>query len=207
MEQELTKRQGEILSFLKRFLKKRGYPPTIREICTRFGFQSPRGAKKHLDALEKKGVIRRSPGSSRAIEIAGMKVPETVSVPILGSIPAGPLNLAVEEVEGEMAIDRSLAKGRGLFLLRVTGESMIGAHILDGDYALIRPQKNAENGEIVAVRIGDTATLKRFYRTGKTVRLQPENPAMEPILLQGDGENEDAVIVGKVLTIIRSIGK
>ena len=138
MEQGLTKRQGEVLSFLKNFLRKRGYPPTIREICTRFGFQSPRGAKKHLDALEKKGAIRRSPGSSRAIEISGMKVPETVSVPILGRIPAGPPGLAVEEIEGEMEIDRSLAGGEGLFLLKVTGESMIGAHILDGDYALDR---------------------------------------------------------------------
>ena len=204
MPRELTPRQGEILDYLKDFIRNRGYPPTVREISAHFGFQGPGGAKKHLDALERKRAIRRSAGSSRAIEITGMRMPETVRLPILGSIPAGSPNLALEEVEGEMEVDRSLARGEGLFLLKVSGESMTGAHILDGDYALIRPQKNAENGEIVAVRIGEAATLKRFYKRRKTVRLQPENPAMEPILLKGD--EEDITIVGKVLAIIRPLG-
>jgi len=205
MPSELTHRQGEVLAFLKDFLRKRGYPPTVREISDHFGFHGHHAAKKHLDALEKKGMIRRSPGSSRAIEIHGAKAPETVSVPILGRIPAGAPGLAVEDIEGEMEIDRTLARGKGLFLLRVTGESMIGAHILDGDYALIRPQRSAENGEIVAVRIGETATLKRFYKKGKTVRLQPENPAMEPILLKENGE--EVAVVGKVMAIIRTFKK
>ena len=205
MERELTARQREVLVFLKAFLRKRGYPPTIREISSHFGFQGPQGARKHLDALERKGMIHRDPGSSRAIGIPGMKMPETVRLPILGRIPAGDPGLALEEVQGELEVDRSLARGENLFLLKVTGESMIGAHILDGDYALIRPQSRAENGEIVAVRIGDSATLKRFYREGKVVRLQPENPDMEPIFLKGDGE--EVAIVGKVLAVIRPLGK
>lgn len=205
MPQELTPRQGEVLAFLKDFLKKRGYPPTVREIAAHFGFHGHQAAKKHLDALERKGMIRRTAGNSRAIEISGTRPQETMRVPILGRIPAGAPGLAVEDIQGEMEIDCSLARGKGLFLLKVTGESMIGAHILDGDYALIRPQRSAENGEIVAVRIGDTATLKRFYKKGKTVRLQPENPAMEPILLkEGD---EEVTIAGKVIAIIRSLKK
>jgi repressor LexA len=203
MREKLTPRQQEVFDFLKEFVNRRGYPPTIREIAGHFGMGGPRAVQKHLSSLERKGMIRRIPGNSRAIELAGMKRPDTVSVPLLGRIPAGPLDLAIEEREGEMEVDRALARGEGLFLLKVMGESMIGAHILDGDYALIRSQATAANGEIVAVRVGYTATLKRFYREGQTVRLQPENPFMEPIILQEEGDEEVAVI-GKVLAVIRS---
>ncbi len=123
-------------------------------------------------------------------------------MPILGRIPAGPLDLAIEEREGEMILDATLARGEGLFLLKVVGESMIGAHILNGDYALIRRQPTVENGEIAAVRVGETATLKRFYREGDVLRLQPENPTMDPIRIRAGGEGDMAVL-GKVIAVIR----
>ncbi len=203
MAKELTERQKQVFAFLQEFFQSRGYPPTLREIAGHFGLRGVRGVQKHLKSLERKGMIRRVPGNSRAMEILGLPRRGSVSVPIIGRIPAGSLDLAVEEREGEMEIDASLARGEGLFLLKVQGESMIGAHIVDGDYALIRPQPIAENGEIVAVRVGETATLKRFYREGETLRLQPENPAMEPILIHGK-EEEDVAIVGKLVAVIRS---
>lgn len=202
VEGKLTDRQRNILQFLGKFSREKGYPPTVREIASFFGFSSLRGVQKHLAALQDKGMIRRQPGRSRAIEIVSMTPADSLRVPILGRIPAGPFDLALEDEEGAMEIDRSLARGEGLFFLKVTGNSMVGAHIVDGDYALIRWQSTAENGDIVAVRIGEEATLKRFYKEGRTVRLQPENPEMDPIFIR---EEEDLAIVGKVLAVVRSI--
>jgi len=203
MGRKLTERQIKVLEFIKNFIQSQGYPPTVREIAAHFGLRGPGGVQKHLRSLERKGMIRRSSGISRAIAVLGGEGAQSRSVPILGRIPAGSLDLAIEEWEGEMMIDATLARGEGLFLLKVQGESMIDAHILDGDYALIRPQRTAENGEIVAVRVGETATLKRFYREGETLRLQPENPAMEPILIR-EGGGDDVAIVGRVVAVIRS---
>lgn len=203
MKRKLTDRQAEILTFIGNYCTDHGYPPTVREIASFFGFKGVRAAHKHLTALSKKGFIRRRPGRPRAIEIVGPSVRPTAMVPVLGTIPAGPLDLAWEEREGEMEVDGLLRNRRDLFMLRVKGESMVGAHIADGDFALIQLQNTAENGDIVAVRIGEEATLKRFYREGDTIRLQPENPDVEAIVLSAN--DEDLAIMGKVRRIIRSL--
>ncbi len=203
MNRKMTDRQEEILTFIETFCADHGYPPTVREIASFFDFRSVRAAHKHVTALVKKGFIRRRPGQPRGIEIVQPPGSLKPSVPVLGTIAAGPLNLAWEEREGELEIDGLPGDGRGFFMLRVKGESMVGAHIADGDYALIQLQNTAENGDIVAVRIGEEATLKRFYREGDTIRLQPENPDMEAIVVTE--HDDDLVIMGKVRRIIRRL--
>jgi repressor LexA len=150
----LTVRQREVLSFLIRFIEEKGYPPTVREIALYFGLKGPRSPKKRLDALEEKGYIRRKPGKSRAIEVAGGP-PSRPSqlVPLVGKVRAGRPSLALEDLEGTLALDRSLARGDETFFLRVKGDSMIGDHIKDGDLALIYPQSMVENREIAVVLI------------------------------------------------------
>jgi repressor LexA len=201
---KLTARQREVLSFLIRFLTRRGYPPTVREIARHFGLKGPRSPKKRLDALEEKGYIRRRPGRSRAIEVVGVS-PSLSSrlVPLVGRVRAGDPSLAFEDFEGEIALDRSLAGGDETFFLRVRGDSMIGEHIKDGDLALIHPQSAVGNGEIAVVLMDDEATLKRVYREEDALRLQPSNPAMKPIIVGG---NEGRItIVGKVIGIYRKV--
>ncbi len=203
-EKKLTVRQREILSFLIQFTSERGYPPTVREIAQHFGLKGPRSPKKRLDALEEKGYIRRGPGKSRAIEVMGA-FPSGSSrlVPLVGKVRAGTPSLALEDLEGTLALDRSLAGGEGTFFLRVKGESMIGDHIQDGDLALVYPQSMVENGEIAVVLIDDEATLKRVYKEGDALRLQPSNPSMKPIIVRmGEGR---VTIVGKVIGIFRKV--
>lgn len=201
---KLTPRQQQVLSFLIRFLRERGYPPTVREIARHFGLKGPRSPKKRLDALEEKGYIRRRPGKSRAIEVMG--IPPSGSyrlIPLVGKVWAGGPSLAFEDLEGEIALDRSLAGDDETFFLRVKGESMIGEGINDGDLALVSPQSVVENGEIAVVLIDDEATVKRVYRDGETLRLQPANPTMEPIVVE---RGEDRVtIVGKVVGMFRKV--
>lgn len=200
MTETLTKRQERVLAFLIRHIDAKGYPPTVREIASHLGISGPKGAKKFLDILERKGYIRRLSGSSRAIEVLYPSRQEGYMAPIVGRIRAGAPVLAVENLEGEIAVDPSLTKGKEAFFLRVEGESMIDAHIQDGDYALIRPQPTAENGEIVAVLIDEEATLKRFYREKDRIRLEPANPAMRPIIVT---KEKGAVVLGKVIAIFR----
>ena len=203
-KRKLTARQREILSFLIRFLNERGYPPTVREIALHFGLKGPRSPKKRLDALEEKGYIRRRPGKSRAIEVMGVSPSRSFRlVPLVGKVHAGDPSLALEDLEDNLALDRSLAKGDETFFLRVKGDSMIGDHIKDGDLALVQPQSVADNREISVVLIDDEATLKRVYREGDTLRLQPSNPTMEPIIV-GMGEGR-VTIVGKVIGIFRKV--
>jgi repressor LexA len=158
----------------------------------------------HLQAIEKKGYLRRREGSSRGIvltEKAG-RSEKLVSLPIVGTVHAGLPQPAVEGIEGYCGVSPEWVKGDGCFFLKVKGDSMIEAHILDGDLALIRPQPTAENGEIVVALIDGAATLKRFYHEGDHIRLQPENRQMQPILIH---ENDaETVIVGKLLKTIRS---
>lgn len=206
MSQELTDRQAEILSFIEHFCADQGYPPTVREIASFFRFKGVRAAHKHLTALVRKGFVRRRRGQPRAIEVLSRRGKGQRGVPVLGTIPAGPLNLACEEpIDGREGVEAEdiFPNGRALFMLKVQGESMVGAHIADGDYAVIQVQDTAENGDIVAVRVGDEATLKRFYREGDTIRLQPENPDMAAIVVTE--EDEDLVIMGKVRHIIRRL--
>jgi repressor LexA len=203
-KKKLTARQRQVLSYLVRFLKERGYPPTVREIARHFGLKGPRSPKKRLDALEKKGYIRRRPGKSRAIEVTGISPSGSYRlVPLVGKVRAGDPSLAYEDFEGEVALDRSLAGGDETFFLRVKGDSMIGEGIKDGDLALVSPRSVVENGEIAVVLIDDEATLKRVFRDGESLRLQPANPAMEPVVVaRGEGR---VTIVGKVVGIFRKV--
>jgi repressor LexA len=197
----LTSRQQEVLDYVTRHIEERGYPPTLREISRHIKTSGTISAQKHLEALERKGYIRRIAGSSRGIELVHSA--RSTSLPIVGTVQAGLPQLAVENIEGYCAIDASWVKNERCFILRVKGDSMVEAHILNGDLALIRPQQVARNGEIVVALIDGEATLKRFYREKDgSIRLQPENQALMPIIIR-EGEAE-AVILGKLLRTVRS---
>ena len=202
--ENLTKRQQQVLDFVTRCIDTLGAPPTLREISAHIGTRGTVTALHHLQAIEKKGYLRRREGSSRGIVLTGKagKSEVLVSIPIVGTVSAGLPQPAVESIEGYCAISTEWVKGDGCFFLKVRGDSMIDAHIMDGDLALIRPQPTAENGEIVVALIDGAATLKRFYHEGDHIRLQPENRQMKPILIH---ENDaETVIVGKLLKTIRS---
>lgn len=207
MRPELTERQRGVLGFIQDQIREEGYPPTVREIASFFRMKGPKGAHKHLAALEKKGCLTRTPGCSRAIRLAEQlrasaiaTVPSVVSLPLIGQVRAGTPVLAEENIEGHVAVDRSLVPGQGAFLLRVQGESMTGAGILPGDMAAVRPQRTAENGEIVVALVDGEATVKRFYKDRDAVRLVPQNPSMRPIIVRGEVR-----IVGKVVAILRRL--
>ena len=202
MPADLTERQKSVFSFLKDFLKKKGYPPTVREIAGHFKMAGPKGAKKHLDRLAAKGYIKKLPGCSRAIEIL-TDSPFTPArlLPIVGRVRAGSPILAEEQVEGHLAVDEDLAPWKEAFLLHVTGDSMVQAGIFDGDYVLVKPQSTAENGEIVVALIGEEATVKRFYRDRDHIRLEPANDRLKPLVITKlSGEFR---ILGKVVGLIR----
>lgn len=200
----LTERQQEILDFIKHAIKEQGFPPTLREIGKAFGIRSTKGVNDHLAALERKGKIRRHAELSRGIEVIGM-VPaaaEVDQIPLVGRIAAGSPVLASENIEDTFSLDKGLAHG-GTFMLAVEGNSMIDAHICDGDYILVRPQEDANDGEIVAVMVDEEATVKRLYRNGRRVRLVPENAAMSAIEI--DPAASDVRILGKVVGVFRGL--
>jgi repressor LexA len=203
INKDLTETQQKVFDFLKNFLRKKGYPPTLREVASHFGLKGPRGPQKTLQILERKGYLRKTPGDSRAIEILG--VPplrgQTLSLPIVGRVTAGEPILAIENIEGYVNLDRTLVSSENVFLLRVEGDSMIEAHIQDGDFALVQPQSHAENGEIVVALVDDEATIKRIFKQRDFIRLEPANPKMEPIVIK-KGEKKVS-IVGKVVGIFR----
>jgi len=202
MARQLTRRQEAIFAFITRYVEQHGYPPAIREIGPAFGIKSLRGVTIHLDALERKGHIRRE-STSRSIQVL---MPDEsrdsyVRLPILGAIAAGAPLLAQENIEGEMAVPRRMIGGaEGAFLLRVKGDSMVDAHILDGDVVVIRPQQTAENGEVVAALLGDEATVKRFRTEGEESALVPANSAYQPMPLRG----RDVRLIGKVIGLLRT---
>jgi len=205
MEDVLTLRQKKVLNFLKSYTLKKGFPPTLREIAFNFGLKGPRAPQKTLVILERKGFIRRVPGGSRAIEVRDIMpdLGKTLSVPIIGRVRAGEPILAVENIEGFLNLDRNLASSGDVFLLRVQGDSMIEAHIEDGDFALVKSQSDAENGEIVVALIEDEATIKRIFKKRDLIRLEPANSTMEPIVVKkGD---KKVAIVGKVIGIFRKL--
>jgi len=203
--EQLSAKQARVLDFIKSSLQQTGYPPTVREIADRLGLAGPNSAKKFLDILERKGFIRRAAGCSRAIEIIGAALsPGLRSLPVVGAIRAGEPVLAFENIKEHVAVDPSFARGEGLFCLRVQGDSMVEAHIMDGDLALIRPQQEVASGDIAAVLLGDEATLKYFFKEKTAVRLQPANPAYEPIVIK----QKDAAqvrIIGKVVGVMRKM--
>jgi repressor LexA len=207
---ELTGRQREIWSFLVDYLDRHGYPPTVREIGEAVGLASPSTVHAHLANLERAGLLRRDPTKPRALELvgrvkgsakdgeAGAELPK---LPLLGQIAAGGPLLAEENVEDEIAVPETL---RGDFLLRVKGESMVEAGILDGDVVVVRRAQDARDGEIVVALAGDDetadeATVKRFFRESGRIRLQPENAALEPIYPR------HVQILGKVVGVFREL--
>lgn len=203
---EMTSRQQDVLSFIRAFSTKHGLPPTVREIGDRFKI-TPRAAFDHLRALERKGMLQRRPSAgrtSRALVIteAASSKPEYRSIPVLGRIAAGTPLLAEENREGELAIAASSLPGHpeDLFALRVHGDSMIDAHICDGDLILVRRQDSAQPNDIVAAMIDGEATVKRFARDGHRIVLKPQHPTMAPIVVD---DTQDFRILGKFVGLLR----
>jgi repressor LexA len=206
----LTERQGEILKFIILNKEKFGYPPSIPEIQRKFSFKSPNAVQDHLEALERKGYISRHAHKARGIEILVHTASNennrnnALQIPIVGEISAGRPILAQENIEGTIVIDKSIIKNsNGNFALRVKGDSMINAGILDGDYVIVSQQPDAEQGDIIVALIEDEATIKRFYKEKNRIRLQPENDTMEPIIIKTDENN--VRIIGKIKGVIRKI--
>lgn len=199
---ELTERQREILDFIKREIRTRGYPPSVREIGEAIGLSSSSTVHGHLARLEEKGLIRRDPTKPRAIEVHDhdSAVPyfgRVINVPVVGRVTAGQPILAVENIEETFPLPVEFARDDSTFLLIVRGESMIEAGIFDGDYVLVRQQQSAENGDIVVALIEDEATVKRFFKENGHFRLQPENRYMEAIIVP------DVTVLGKVIGLFR----
>jgi repressor LexA len=202
VRKSLTKKQDRIFGFVRKHVQDIGYPPTVREIGMAFGI-SEKGAHDHLNAIEKKGYIRRIPKKPRAIEIlefVPQKLPQTaVEVPIVGRVAAGEPILASENVEGTLPVPREVVKEDTCFALRVNGKSMIEAGIFEGDLVIVRSQNYADTGDIVVALLDEEATVKRFFRDGNRIRLQPENSVMSPIIV------DDAQILGKVVGLFRKM--
>jgi len=204
MYPDLSQRQTKILEFIKAQIRKKGYPPAVREIGEAVGLLSSSTVHGHLQTLEDKGYIRRDPTKPRAIEILDsssetLDIQKVVQVPIVGHVTAGQPITAIENIEGTFPLSADFVRQDDMFMLRVQGESMIEAGILDGDFIIVRQQNEARNGEIVVALIGDEATIKRFFKERTLIRLQPENSAMEPIYSQ------DVSILGKVVGVFRTL--
>jgi repressor LexA len=206
----LTGRQQEIWQFLTEYVGRHGYPPTVREIGESVGLASPSTVHAHLANLERAGYLRRDPTKPRALELLRDRgqteavADDVHKLPLVGSIAAGAPLLAEENIEDYLAVPEPLSRGGEEFLLRIRGDSMINAGILDGDIVVVRRSQDARNGEIVAALVGDDesaneATVKRFFREGSRVRLQPENDALEPIY------SPYVQILGKVVGVFRSL--
>lgn len=203
---DLSKRQQEIYDFIGTYLAKHGYPPTVREIGEAVGLASPSTVHAHLANLERAGLLKRDPTKPRAVELVGRErreaPPATLDkLPLLGQIAAGGPLLAEQDIEDHLAVPETL---RGDFLLRVKGDSMINAGILDGDIVVVQRAQDARNGEIVVALAGDDesadeATVKRFFRESGRVRLQPENDTLEPIY------SAHVQILGRVTGVFRSL--
>ena len=202
MRKKLTKRQQDVLDFIIKYTRDSGYPPTVREMADAFHISS-KGAYDHLIAVEKKGYIRRDPAKPRAIELLdfvhGGSHEPIVDIPVVGRVAAGEPLLATQNIERTISLSSDMVRTEEPFALKVKGDSMIGAGILEGDYVIVKQQKDAQQGDIVVALIGDEATVKRFYKNNDHVKLQPENPVMEPIIVR------DVTIMGKVVGLFREI--
>lgn len=203
MYDDLSTRQVDILEYIKHAVRTNGYPPSVREIGEAVGLSSSSTVHGHLNVLEQKGYLRRNPLKPRAIEITDGTNPigtykEIVNIPILGRVTAGQPILAVENIEDNFPIPQSFLQAKSdLFILVVSGDSMIEAGILDGDYVIVEKVSNAVNGDIVAALIDDEATIKRFFKESGQIRLQPENRFMDAIIVK------DVKILGKVIGLFR----
>lgn len=201
MEQTLTAKQQQILDFIKKSLREKGYPPSVRELCVAVNLSSTSTVHSHLNTLEKKGFIRRDPSKPRTIEVLDEEVnwleDHVDAVPVIGKVTAGVPILAVENIEEYFPLPKQLTRHEDTFMLNVKGTSMINAGIFDGDQIIVRKQESAHNGDIVVAMIEDEVTVKRFFREKDTIRLQPENDTMQPIYVQ------DVRILGKVIGLVR----
>ncbi len=202
---DLTKRQQEIFDFIKRYSAKYGYPPTVRDIGKAVGLASSSTVHAHLANLEKIGLLRRDPSKPRALELLDRAVGSVKSVvrpnglPLVGQVAAGQPVLAEENIEDYVEVPPVVGGEDGEYLLRVRGESMKDAGILEGDLVVVRAQPTASDGEIVVALVGEEATVKRFFQESDHIRLQPENEAMEPI------RSKDVVVLGRVVGLMRSL--
>jgi repressor LexA len=201
MDLNLTKRQSEIFEFIKTQVEKTGYPPTVREIGTALGLHSPSTVHAHLAKLEKSGVLRRDPSKPRAIEILVDRAKRVMApgVPLVGQVAAGSPILAEENIEELLELPAMIGAASGDYALRVRGDSMRDAGILEGDLVIVRPTEEASNGEIVVALLGDEATVKRFFREADAIRLEPENPQYEPIITR------EVEILGRVIGVFRKV--
>ena len=197
----ITKKQTEILEYIKSQILNKGYPPSVRDICTAVNLKSTSSVHAHLETLEKNGYIRRDPTKPRAIEIIddnfNLTRREVVNVPLIGQVAAGQPLLAVENITGYFPIPAEFIPKEEVFMLNVKVESMVNAGIYDGDQIIVKQQSTASNGEIVVALVDDSATVKRFYKENGHIRLQPENDFMEPIIV------DSCEIIGKVIGLIR----
>ncbi len=201
---ELTKRQQEIFDYIRRYSERHGYPPTVRDIGGAVGLASSSTVHAHLASLERMGLLRRDPAKPRALELldrAGDAARRAIKpgLPLLGHVAAGQPIVAEENVEEYIQTPSVCGGDSGEFLLRVRGESMKGAGILDGDLVVVRPQETARDGEIVVALVEEEATVKRFFREGDHIRLQPENDAMEAILVR------EVSVLGRVVGLMRNM--
>lgn len=198
---KITEKQQEILEYMKEQILSKGYPPSVREICSAVHLKSTSSVHSHLETLEKNGYIRRDPTKPRAIEIVddtfNLTRRELVNVPILGKVAAGQPLLANDNINGYFPLPPEYVNNKQTFMLTVKGKSMINAGILDGDLVLIEQTSSVRNGEIVVALIEDSATVKTFYKEKDFIRLQPENDAMDPIIVQ------DCIIMGRVIGLYR----
>ena len=199
--EKTTAKQKEILDYIKSEILKKGYPPTVREICETVGLKSTSSVHSHLETLEKNGFIRRDPTKPRAIEICDdgfqMLRTEMVSLPVLGNVAAGLPILAEENIESYFPVPADVVPKGESFILNVHGDSMVNAGIFDGDRVFVNTCGTAENGTIVVALIDDSATVKTFYKENGHIRLQPENDTMDPIIV------DDCQILGRVFGIFR----
>ncbi len=200
--QGLTRRQEEVLEGVHEIIKEKGYPPTVREIGERLGLRSSCTVQRHLEALERKGYIKRDRTKARSVEIVRAPDPTMipvpmVPVPVVGSVAAGQPILATENIEEVFPLPRDVVKDDQCFMLQVEGDSMIEAGIFDGDYVVVRQQPDADDGDIVVALLEDEATVKRLRRERSRIHLMPANKKMKPIV------SDDVKIVGKVLMSIR----
>jgi len=206
---DLTKRQQEIFDFIRKYSAKYGYPPTVRDIGKAVGLASSSTVHAHLANLEKLGLLRRDPSKPRAIEMLERGVGNAVEsvkgivgsegLPVLGSVAAGQPMLAEENIEDYVTIPDMAGGGDGNYLLRIRGESMKDAGILEGDHVVVHSQDTARNGDIVVALLGEEATVKRFFREPDHIRLQPENETMEPI------RSKEVKVLGKVVGLLRKV--
>lgn len=200
MSENKHSKQTEIYEFIKKQLRDKGYPPSVREICSAVGLKSTSTVHGHLERLEKKGLIKRDPTKPRAIEVIDNSLfkREMINIPLIGTVTAGQPILAVENIEDTFSIPINFVKSnKELFMLTISGESMIDAGIFDGDLVIIEKTTSAENGDIVVALIGNEATIKRFFKEKDYIRLQPENKTMDPIIV------DSCEIIGKIVGLYR----